>query len=295
MIAIDLGSNSLRCIEFDEKTKTFGSECEYSVKTADNLHKSGRISEDALKRIIAAINDAKTKLNFNTKIVALTTEAMRQAANSEEIIKSIEEKTGVHFQIISAEDEAKFTLRAVKNRLELLNIQSDSFILIDVGGGSTEIIFYIEGEIISQSFPLGIVTTTQACKNSENINTYLDNKMQKIQEFVDGLYAQKSKVACMVATAGTPTTMAAYLNHMHYSNYDAKKINGYHLTLEGIQKAFNNMINMSAKEREYYVGVGREDLILSGIVIVQKLYKILGFDEAIVIDDGLREGIALNT
>ena len=102
------------------------------------------------------------------------------------------------------------------------------------------------------------------------------------------------KASSFVATAGTPTTMAAYLNGMHAANYDAKKINGYRLHLQDSYKVLHDLQSMSEEQRKFYVGVGRESLIIAGIVIVQKLYEVLAYESAIVIDDGVGEGVALS-
>ena len=88
--------------------------------------------------------------------------------------------------------------------------------------------------------------------------------------------------------------MAAYLLGMNYQDYDVNKINGYRLSLDGTQQALDGLMVLSEEKRAEIVGVGRESLILAGIIIVQKLYDVLGFSEAVVIDDGVREGVAID-
>jgi len=122
---------------------------------------------------------------------------------------------------------------------------------------------------------------------------YLDESFIPLHAYVQDYYAKHSQPATFVATAGTPTTMAAYLLGMSYKNYDVQKINGYKLSLEGTEEALNGLMSLSEMARAEIVGVGRESLIQAGIIIVQKLYKTLGFSEAIVIDDGVREGVAI--
>ncbi len=294
MIAIDLGSNSFRAISFDCTSLSIIDEYEAIVKTADKLHQNGEISEGAVERIIHALQEADKKLHFQEHTVkAVTTQAMRKARNSAAVLKALEQKSGVAFEIIGAEKEAYYTLTAVEARLKTLEIKHDHFVLIDVGGGSTEIIFYRNGVMESQSFPIGIVTTAQICDEGCDMQGYLDEAFKPLCSYVEGYYEKYAKPATFVATAGTPTTMAAYLLGMSYKNYDVQKINGYRLSLEGTKEALNGLMALSEMARAEIVGVGRESLIQAGIIIVQKLYATLGFTEAIVIDDGVREGVAI--
>ena len=294
MIAIDLGSNSFRCIEYDCDSKTFGRSFERIVKTADKMHESGRISDAATTRVIAALKKADAVLEFKKHdTVAVTTQAMRMAKNAKDVLLRIEKESGVTFEVIDAQQEARFTLQAVEARLKSLEIESRHFVLIDVGGGSTEVIFYKNKTMQSKSFPIGIVTTAQVCDDGVEIDSYLNEQFKAVVTYIQGQYAKEGKPDAFVATAGTPTTMAAYLLGMNYKNYDVEKINGYRLSLPATQKALDDLMVLSEERRAEIVGVGRESLILAGIVIVQKLYDVLGFEEAVVIDDGVREGVAI--
>ena len=295
MIAIDLGSNTLRCIVYDCKTREWGDGYETVVRTADGLHVSKIINKKALKRIIDALLEADERLDFlSHKVVAFTTEAMRQAKNSTEILEEIFTKTGVSFEIIDGEREATLTAKAVQNRLDTLKLTSSSFTLVDIGGGSTEIIFYSNGILTSKSFNIGIVTLSESSQSIKEIQKNLDKLLIPVEEYIRTYYETDSKPELYIQTAGTPTTIAAYLQGMNYHTYDVSKINGYILDKAGALKTMNELLAMDEKRRAFYVGVGREELIISGIIIVQKLYDVLGYSSSIVIDDGLREGIALS-
>ncbi|MEA1919788.1 MAG: phosphatase [Campylobacterota bacterium] len=293
MIAIDLGSNSCRFLHVNCESGEKIGEFEAIVKTADNLHVSKKISIEAQERIINAIEAAKTHLDFSHEpIVAVTTEAMRQATNSHEVLYEIEKKTAVSFELIDGKKEAFYTLKAVKYRLHRLGNSSDSLVLIDIGGGSTEVIFSFKNEVISQSFKVGIVTIAQQCNTEQEVRTYLERELDEVKSFIKNSYENYEKPKLLVATAGTPTTISAYLLGMDYQSYDPDKINGYTLTCKGITKAFAELMTMDEHTRSFYVGVGRENLIAAGIIIVDVFYQILGFEAGIVIDDGLREGLA---
>jgi len=143
VIAIDLGSNTLRILEYDCQADKPVAEFEKIVKTADGLKEHGFINDAAIVRVIAAIKEAKSMIDFSVHTIkAVTTEALRQASNKEQVLRKIEQETGIVFEIISGEKEAEYTLLAVKNRLNKLQYASRSFVLVDIGGGSTELIFH---------------------------------------------------------------------------------------------------------------------------------------------------------
>jgi len=294
MIAIDLGSNTLRVVQMDCKSMKIINEYEKIVKTADGLAQHGVINDEAISRVVSAIQEAQEQIDFTSDIVkAVTTEAVRRATNSDEVLLQIQKETGVVFEIISGDEEARFTLSAVKHRLAKLHYASNSFVLVDIGGGSTELIFSYPDKVISKSFPVGIVTIAQTYENLEDIGEALPKEMLEMQMFCSEIYANHGKVNSFVATAGTPTTVAAMKLGQTYACYNAKKINGTAIVQDELDFYLKKLLAMPFKEREITVGVGRSDLIAAGILIFKQLYSIVEFDACVVIDDGLREGVAL--
>lgn len=295
VIGIDLGSNTFRCIAYDCADQRWGEDFERIVKTADGMHVSGEISDAAVERIIAAAKTAQGIFNFETSsVVAVTTAAMRMAKNRDEALKRIEEEGGICFKVIDADVEAAYTMLAVRHRLECLGISDESFVLIDIGGGSTEVMFYLNGEFISKSFPVGVVTVAQQCPSPDEVRVMMQEALQPVALYVEEIYKSRGRAETFVATAGTPTTIAAFLQGMTYESYDPQKINGTSLSLQECGEALTALLALDDEERARYVGVGKETLIVAGVVIVEEFYKLLGFDEAIIVDDGLREGVALD-
>jgi len=295
VVAIDLGSNTCRAIEYDCAAGTFGRECERIVKTADGMHETGRIGDAAVGRVIDALKAADALFDLKTvPYHAVTTAAMRMAENSGAALARIEEATGIRFDVIDADREAYYALTAARARLESLGMGSESLCMVDIGGGSTEVIFYQNGERVSQSFPIGIVTIAQQCETPEQVRTHVDRMLQPVRLFVEGYYAQAGAPEIFVTTAGTPTTIAAFLQGMTYDRYDARRINGFALTKTDCAQALRDLLKLDEKMRSVYVGVGRETLIVAGVVIVELLYEVLGFDTSVVIDDGVREGVAID-
>jgi exopolyphosphatase / guanosine-5'-triphosphate,3'-diphosphate pyrophosphatase len=296
VVAIDLGSNTFRAIEYDCRTKTFGRQFERIVKTADRMHETGRIDDGAVERVIDALKAADELFDLKkTPYHAVTTAAMRMAQNSEAVLARIARETGIGFEIIDADREAFYTLTAVRARLTRLGMDTESLCMIDIGGGSTEVIFYENGRSVSKSFPIGIVTVAQQCSDPDEIRTFVQQQLlREVYIFVDTYIVTKGgRPRTFVTTAGTPTTIAAFLQGMTYDSYDPAKINGYRLTKPACEQALQALLKMDEMERTLYVGVGREALIVAGVVIVELFYEVLDYNTSVVIDDGVREGVAI--
>ena len=295
VVALDLGSNSLRGLKIDCDKKETLNTFHKTVRTADGLNRTKKISKEAIDRVIEALKEADKILNFKDSIIeAVTTEALRQAKNSKEVLEEIKRATGVEFKIINGDNEAKYALIATKNRLQSLNIDVKSFVLVDIGGASTEVIFSYPKDSIFNSFSIGIVTLTQKYSSLDEIRLNIEKEMRDIKEFVDEVYQTNKRVEKFIAIAGTPTTIASLKLGFTYKTYDPKKIHGTALSIEDLDIQLRRLLAMSKEEKIEAVGVGREDLIASGVLIFKELYKILGFNKSIVIDDGIREGVAFS-
>jgi exopolyphosphatase/guanosine-5'-triphosphate,3'-diphosphate pyrophosphatase len=294
VLAFDLGSNTLRATVYDCVHDRFTDAYERIVKTADNLVKTGRINEAAQQRVIDAINEAKKKLyKEDMRIVAYATEALRRATNRDEVLERIATETGVRFRIIDGEKEALLTLEAVRRRLRKLHAQSERFVLVDIGGGSTELTFVCSNVRASRSFPLGIVTVAQRYENLQSVQKALSELTVPMRAFADAIISEHGACEHFVATAGTPTTVAAMKLGYTYETYDAEAINGTILHKEELRVYLEKLLAMPFEMREKTVGVGRSDLIAAGILIFEAIFDVVGAKRCIVIDDGLREGAAL--
>jgi exopolyphosphatase/guanosine-5'-triphosphate,3'-diphosphate pyrophosphatase len=112
--------------------------------------------------------------------------------------------------------------------------------------------------------------------------------------YFDEVVQEHGEVELFVATAGTPTTIAAMKKGMDYATYDAEKVHGTMLSKKDLGEQLKKLLAMTKEEKVHAVGVGRDDLIASGVLIYDELYNISGFRESMVIDDGIREGVAFD-
>lgn len=166
IVTIDLGSNSFRVLKYDCKNHKIISEYNEVVGMADGLVDTGIISKEAIQRVINAISHSIEVLKYNPQnAICVTTAAMRKASNNKEVLEYLKEKVGTNFSIIDGNEEARLTLLAVKYALKREKIDSEKFVLLDIGGGSTEIIINTNDTYIAHSFDFGIVTMTQRFLN----------------------------------------------------------------------------------------------------------------------------------
>lgn len=293
MIGCDLGSNTLRIVEIDCKTKRRIQSYEKIVRTAKDLHVNGYICTTSKENIFQALEEASLLFDFkNQKTFCVTTEAMRIAQNAPEILQEIKQKFGLAFEIISGEKEAYLTSLAIENALKREGLDEHTYVLFDLGGGSTEITFCKDGQKESQSFPFGIINIAE--KYTKDIEDNIVHIINSIDSFIGSKHNIALHYKQLIATAGTPTTVCAFLQGLDYAHYDSSKVNGKSLHVNDFSDALIRLSALNHEEAERYTGTNRRDLVVVGISIVKALMKKLGFETCIVMDDGLREGVAIS-
>ncbi|WP_072680571.1 exopolyphosphatase [Arcobacter sp. LA11] len=291
---IDLGSNSFRVLIYDCLNNQIIDEYNEVVGMADGLNETKAISKEAQERVINAINQSSIQLGYEpSKAVCVTTAAMRIASNNSEVLKTFEKRTGAKFNIIDGKEEARLTLLAVKYALKREKINSSKFVLLDIGGGSTEIIVNDGDSYFSHSFNFGIVTLTQKYLKYEDLIKELNSHKVDIRAFIDELKIDL-KDYTFVATAGTPTTIAAIKLGQDFFHYDKELVNGTVLNLKDLEDSLDIFRNSSKDIITKLVGSGRVEFIEIGIYIYRAIFEVLEKNESIVLDDGLREGVAIN-
>ncbi|MFY9074196.1 exopolyphosphatase [Malaciobacter mytili] len=292
--SIDLGSNSFRVLVYDCLNNKILSEYNEVVGMADNLVQTGVISFEAQERVIKAIEKSSSELNYDpSQAICVTTAAMRMAKNSQEVLDYLKKQTGATFKIIDANEEARLTLLAVKYALKREKINSEKFILLDIGGGSTEIIVKNQDSYKAHSFNFGIVTLTQKHTDYKDLEKDLESKKIEIKNFLFSLNLNLDEFT-FVATAGTPTTIAAIKLGQDFFHYDKDLVNGTIVKLEDLFECLELFRNSSKEIITKLVGRGRVEFIEVGVYIYKAIYEVLNKKESIVLDDGLREGVAIN-
>ncbi|MBI5192332.1 MAG: Ppx/GppA family phosphatase [Nitrospirae bacterium] len=345
---IDIGTNTLRLLiaEFspDGKYRKVKSE-RHITRLGEGISSTGRLKETAMERTSSVLKRfAKICSEYPLDgIYAVATSAVREASNGPDFIKKIKSEAGLDVDVISGDEEARLTMLGIASGLDL---KGSDFLLMDIGGGSTEFIFASEGDIISKvSTDIGVVRFTEQYLKSdppqdeeiEKLETAISERLNPLKGDTPppyqvwalgsdfgmkttppspplvrggksmandnpplcsrggmGGYFRMNNNVCLVGTAGTVTTLAAIDQKM--TVYDPRKINGYKITREGIGNIRSLLLAMTMKKRMEIPGIedGMEDLIAAGVVLVDKVMERFGFNEILVSDSGLREGLVLD-
>ncbi len=291
---VDLGSNSFRVLTYDCDNHKIIDEYHKIVGTAEGLVDTGNISPEAINRVICAILDSINKLKYNSNdCIGVTTAAMRNASNSNFALNEIHKQTGLKLNIIDAKEEARLTLLAIRHALKRENIESNKFILLDIGGGSTELIINDNDSIFIKSFDFGIITLSQSHKNIKKLLIDLDKKSKIIKNYLDSLRMNFDEFE-FIATAGTPTTIAAIKHGLTFNSYDKNIVNGTNIEIEDLNNCMSLLNSLSDLKLDYLFGTNKKKYIKTGILIYKMIFNVLNKQVSMVFDDGLREGVAID-
>jgi exopolyphosphatase/guanosine-5'-triphosphate,3'-diphosphate pyrophosphatase len=254
------------------------------------LKSNENISVDRIDKLFSVLSEYKSiisKYNVDDVIVTATT-ALRIAANSTDIVERIEKEYAWNVNIITGNTEAEFAfLGAVP-----LSMRNKNNLVIDIGGGSTELILGRENNIeFRKSFHTGSVSATENyLRHSPPLDKEigeLELKLQSIfEEIKNNLAPDKT-----YSIAGTPTTLFCMVNGI--KKYDDSIVEGGILKyddIDGIIKELKKIVPEEIRNRYGKVMRGREDIILGGTIILLNIMKLLNLSEVIVSSRGIRYG-----
>ena len=300
LAGIDIGTNTVRLLIADVKDKYNFREIRSErriTRLGEGLIENSRLMPSAEDRTIFVLKEFGEILKGYPveALTAVATSAVREAENGKEFVDKIKVETDFDIEIISGEEEARRTFIGV---LSGLNNRNGSLLIMDIGGGSTEFIVSKNAEVLdSISTGLGVVKLTERFVKSdpvteaeiENLNKIIKDELKNLKNKFNSL-----NNTTFVGTAGTITTLAAIDQNL--TLYNPLRINNYILKKKSVDRIFDNLKFMTIEERLNIPALekGREDLIIAGTVIVQSVMEIFGFNEMVVCDYGLREGIIID-
>lgn len=305
LAAIDIGTNTFRLL-IAEARKVRGNN--YTIREifserivtrlGEGIAETGLLKKTAILRSISALKKFRRIIcrHHVYRTCAAATSALRDAKNKSTFLKKAEKDTGFKIEIISGKEEAKKTSSGM---LAGVN-PAGTALMIDIGGGSTELIFIKNKKILLvKSLNLGVVYLAEKhMKNDpllkEDLSRMSREIIRKINPIIKPFAKLSSGKTVLIGTAGTVTTLAAIAKRL--TRFDKSKIHNSKITLEKIRRIFYDISTVSAKERIRYhtFDPTRLDIIVPGTLIVIKLMESLGFKEIIVSNYGLREGIIID-
>jgi exopolyphosphatase/guanosine-5'-triphosphate,3'-diphosphate pyrophosphatase len=294
-----------------------------SVQLGAGLEKTGRLSRGSMSRTIQALRICQQKLRKNKvrRMRLVATEACRRAKNGDEFMKRIHRETGLNLKIIKPEEEARL---AVISCAPLVSPKTENLLVVDIGGGSTELVWIDVTDVAPQdrrqaimrlhlgfeqdqtdlpmakvvdwiSVPLGVATLRDQFNDVEDdaarfalMSWFFE---ENLQDFSPYQSAQPQERFQIVGTSGTVTTVAA--SHLGLKRYDRAKIDGLRMTSEQIDKVIHSYLALGpgGRRADPRIGQDRAALIMSGAAILQALMRCWPTDRLSVADRGLREGL----
>ncbi len=300
---VDIGTNSVRLVVALANGRRIESVLFQDgriTRLGEGLAEHGQISRGAVDRTVSVLSVYAGHIRSYAPDCALYvgTSALRQAENREEVLARFEREAGIPVRIISGEEEAALTYRGAL--LDLDEVQGP-FLVIDIGGGSSELIV---GETVRKfwkafSVEVGVVTLTEGWFRSDPPS---DQEIQQVRRYLEERFREVVTVlspyltagVTPVGTAGSVTTILAMVRKM--VPYDPARVHGQGLSRQEVERLFSEIRPMKAKDRLLLPGVerGREDIILSGTLILLSLLEFVRQGGLVVSAYGLREGIVLD-
>jgi exopolyphosphatase/guanosine-5'-triphosphate,3'-diphosphate pyrophosphatase len=227
-------------------------------------------------------------------IKAIGTAVFRKAKNAMEFIGEVEKNFGIKIEVLSPKEEAKYTLKGIKFGLERLDYKPKSFVVVDVGGGSTEVIYYKEDfEPIIYSLDLGVVTLRDffglryplTAKALQSLRDYIRDKLKELPY---------TKPEMLVITGGSASLLGSL--DLKLKNYDQRALHGHRITLDRIAKMAQRLTSMTLSQLSRVRGMerGREDLVAPALCVYLELLSYFQLDSALISEFGILEATLLS-
>ncbi|MFH1027736.1 MAG: exopolyphosphatase [Pseudomonadota bacterium] len=294
--AIDFGTNTARLLigeRINQKLSTLRVEREI-VRLGGGFSDVMGLSEEAqkrglncLKRFAGIIREYGVE-----QIRASATSAVRDAVNGATFVEHVFRETGIRLNVIGGDLEGRLTLEGVISGLDVIH---EKMVVLDVGGGSTELTVAENGTpLFVRSIPLGVVRLTEGFTTFQSMNQRIVTVMNQLETEMSAAGICGQPGSELVATAGTATTLAAI--QMEMTDYDYRRVNNFLISRAEIEAIYQRLLPLSPSERISIPGLekGREDLIMAGILITEQVMDRFGFGRLKVSDYGLLEGLAIS-
>jgi exopolyphosphatase/guanosine-5'-triphosphate,3'-diphosphate pyrophosphatase len=303
--ALDLGTNNCRLLIARPAEDGFVVIDAFSrvVRLGEGLAASGRISDEAQDRAIAALSICADKLCRRRVSLSrsVATEACRRAVNGRHFVERVRSETGIALEIIAPEEEARLAMLGCHR---LLEPGDGPALIFDIGGGSTELVLVdTDGTETPRikcwwSAPWGVVSLTESegrhfADPAERLAAFgrmKERVRHAFRRFAELLPADKSDIRLM-GTSGTVTTLASV--HLALPSYDRRAVDGLMVPSTSMRRVSEMLSRMSQAERSELpcIGTERADLVVAGCAILEAIMDIWPAQTLGVADRGIREGI----
>lgn len=297
--AIDIGTNSFHLIivEVREggKLKLLDREREFLRLGSELGEDLSFISEKEMAKAISVLkNFSKLVSHHKANLRAVSTSAVREAKNKHEFINAVFEQTGIKVETIEGAEEAKLIFLGMKNALP---IHDKSVLGIDIGGGSTEFIYGLNGSpVFAESVKIGAVRLSKKFFLDFIIT---DSAVKQCSDYVEHQIKMNSKIQTnikidfAVGSSGTVDTICL-IKQFQKGNKVKPRLNGYTFDKSEFEEIYSLVMNLkNPDERMRVPGIEskRADIIPAGLIILKKAFELFNIKKMILSEYALREGV----
>jgi exopolyphosphatase/guanosine-5'-triphosphate,3'-diphosphate pyrophosphatase len=296
--AIDCGTNSIRLLIADIDGSNFREVVRDMeiVRLGQGVDETGQFHPDAIARTLAAVDKFAAEITKRgvEKIRFCATSATRDATNRHLFVDGVRERLGIELEVISGDEEAALSFAgAIKD----LDPSNGPFLVVDIGGGSTEFVFGTSTVEAARSVNIGCVRMTERHFASDPATTeQIELARTDIQAAIAQAAAEVpiTKAKTLVAVAGTATTVAAAA--LELPEYDRYAI---HLSRISAQQTHDAATMFATSTREQrlalgYMHPGRVDVIAAGSLVLSEIMKATGASEFVASESDILDGMAFS-
>ena len=302
--SIDIGTNSTHLLvaEINLELKSFS--IKFTDKSTTRLgerDEEGNLTEESIQRALVTLKRFKEycKSNGVKQIVTAATSAVREAPNGQDFIRRVLDETDIQIEMISGSEEARLIYLGV---LSGMAFEDQSFVIIDIGGGSTELILADKKDAIALTssrigavrlkndfLNKGSITSERSSFLTTFIKGSLEPSVRKIKSRSKG-----DKTLSMIATSGTATSLGNLISDD--LGESKQKLHGYKFKRENLQNVLEKLIKLPVSEIKKIPSLSerRAEIIIPGALILNTAMEMLNFDELIISERALREGLVVD-
>lgn len=281
---IDIGTNSVRLLVADDK-KCILKELK-TTRLGEGICKSNIMLAAAMNRTADAVSEfvLKAKKLESEQVYIYATAMVREASNKSDFIELVKNRTGITLEVISGEIEAKIAyLGAAQGR--------DGFAVIDIGGGSTEVVTKLGDKFNALSLRVGCVRLKESFATEDGLVDADAVKQYVKKHFIPKFdFVSADGVRGLIGVSGTPTTLASFAQNI--KTYLPQKVQDYQLSLDKIRQLTALLADMTNEQRRTYSGEfePRADIIVFGAIFLEAFMEYYGFGQITVSDRDSLEG-----
>jgi exopolyphosphatase/guanosine-5'-triphosphate,3'-diphosphate pyrophosphatase len=299
LAAIDCGTNSTRLLisEGTGRQRRALDRRNENTRLGQGVDATGRLDPAAIDRTVAVLRSYKAAIDEHgaTAVRMTATSAARDAGNAVDFLDAAEAAIGVRPELISGDEEGRLSFAGATAELDPAD---GPFLVVDIGGGSTECTVGTEDVEVVRSLDLGCVRLTEKHLESDPpAPEELSNAIAEAVDLFDELLREVPQVHAartIVGLAGTVTTVAAV--ELGLLEWDRDAIHHFRLTRAAAEDVFRTLATEALADRVHTPGLepARADVIVGGCCALVALYRTLGIDELLVSEADILDGLVFS-